>query len=154
MSRNEHSDKHQGVLANLGFGWRVALTRDQTRFALQRRVWSRARTRQWKTVRTSVNRRSLLALVAAHGLDTFLLGALPPRPPRIVAAPFRTTEAPVVPWALDCPSCRQRKPMAGVRSGPQSYAVRQPEGRLDRPNAAERYLDASQPRWRGSARTA
>jgi len=127
MSRNAHSDKHQGVLVDLGFGWRVALTPDQTRFALQCRVWSETRTRQWKTVRTSVNRCGLLALVAAHGLDTSLLGALPPRPPRIVAAPFRTTEAPVIRWALDHPSGRQRRPVAGVRSGPQSYG-RAPAG--------------------------
>lgn len=137
MSWDERTDKYQGVLMGLGFGWRVALTRDQTRFALQRRVWSETRTRQWKTVRTSVNRRGLAALVAAQGLDTSLLDALSPRPPRIVAACFRTTEAPVIRWALDSPSGRQRKPVAGVRSAPQSYTVRQPEAACALPRGAK-----------------
>ena len=137
MSWNERTDKHQGVLVDLGFGWRVALTHDQTRFALQRRVWSETRTRQWKTVRTSVNRRGLAALAVAHGLDTSGLEGLPLHPSRIIAAPFRDHETHVVRWTLERPAHRQRAPLAGVRSAPHSAVSRQPEGRPCPPQRRE-----------------
>ncbi|MFG1266901.1 hypothetical protein V5F40_02940 [Xanthobacter sp. DSM 14520] len=137
MSWNERTDKHQGVLVDLGFGWRVALTRDQTRFALQRRVWSETRTRQWKTVRTSVNRRGLAALVATHGLDTSGLKGLTLHPPRIIAAPFRDYETPVVRWKLERPSNRQRTPVAGARSAPQPHAPRSPKAACASPQGRE-----------------
>ena len=154
MSWNERTDKHQGVLVDLGFGWRVALTRDQTRFALQRRVWSETRTRQWKTVRTSVNRRGLAALVAAQGLDTSGLEGLPLHPPRIIAAPFRDHETPVVCWTLERPANRQRAPLAGVRSAAHSTPSLSPKAACALPRGTGRYSQPARPRCRGSAETA